>query len=70
MQVRTKLFFLYAHYAGSRSNMIVSSSSITVKSQLIKKLNHLISTDREQVIEVEFDYKIEEQAIAKIENLM
>jgi ABC-2 type transport system ATP-binding protein len=33
-----------------------------------KKLNHLISTDREQVIEVEFDYKIEEQAIAKIEN--
>jgi ABC-2 type transport system ATP-binding protein len=48
----------------------VSSSSITVKSQLIKKLNHLISTDREQVIEVEFDYKIEEQAIAKIENLI
>jgi hypothetical protein len=47
----------------------VSSSSITVKSQLIK-LNHLISTDREQVIEVEFDYKIEEQAIAKIENLI
>jgi ABC-2 type transport system ATP-binding protein len=45
-------------------------SSITVKSQLIKKLNHLISTDREQVIEVEFDYKIEEQAIAKIENFM
>jgi ABC-2 type transport system ATP-binding protein len=39
------------------------------KSQLIKKLNHLISTDKEQVIEVEFDYKIEEQAIAKIENL-
>jgi ABC-2 type transport system ATP-binding protein len=35
-----------------------------------KKLNHLISTDREQVIEVEFDYKIEEQAIAKIENLI
>jgi ABC-2 type transport system ATP-binding protein len=48
----------------------VSSSSITVKSQLIKKLNHLISTDKEQVIEVEFDYKIEEQAIAKIENLI
>jgi ABC-2 type transport system ATP-binding protein len=47
----------------------VSSSSITVKSQLIKKKN-LISTDKEQVIEVEFDYKIEEQAIAKIENLI
>ncbi|UFH46825.1 gliding motility-associated ABC transporter ATP-binding subunit GldA [Flavobacterium galactosidilyticum] len=34
-----------------------------------KKLDKLISTDKEQVIEVEFDYKIEEQAIAKIENL-
>jgi ABC-2 type transport system ATP-binding protein len=33
-----------------------------------KKLDHLISADKEQVIEVEFDYKIEEQAIAKIEN--
>jgi ABC-2 type transport system ATP-binding protein len=35
-----------------------------------KKLDHLISADKEQVIEVEFDYKIEEQAIAKIENLI
>jgi ABC-2 type transport system ATP-binding protein len=35
-----------------------------------KKLDHLISEDKEQVIEVEFDYKIEEQAIAKIENLV
>ncbi|WP_035668347.1 gliding motility-associated ABC transporter ATP-binding subunit GldA [Flavobacterium sp. 83] len=34
-----------------------------------KKLDNLISEDKEQVIEVEFDYKIEEQAIAKIENL-
>jgi ABC-2 type transport system ATP-binding protein len=34
-----------------------------------KKLDHLISADKEQVIEVEFDYKIEEQAITKIENL-
>ena len=34
-----------------------------------KKLNNLISTEKEQVIEVEFDYKIEEQLIAKIENL-
>ena len=29
-----------------------------------KKLDKLISADKEQVIEVEFDYKIEEQAIA------
>ena len=34
-----------------------------------KKLENLISTEKEQVIEVEFDYKIEEQLIAKIENL-
>lgn len=35
-----------------------------------KKLDNLISEDKEQVIEVEFDYKIEEQAISKIENLV
>ena len=34
-----------------------------------KKLDTLIATDKEQIIEVEFDYKIEEQLIAKIENL-
>jgi ABC-2 type transport system ATP-binding protein len=34
-----------------------------------KKLDNLISENKEQLIEVEFDYKIEEQAIAKIENL-
>ena len=31
-----------------------------------KKLDKLISADKEQIIEVEFDYKIEEEAIAKI----
>ena len=35
-----------------------------------KKLDNLISEDKEQVIEVEFDYKIEEQAFSKIENLV
>ncbi len=34
-----------------------------------KKLDTLISADKEQIIEVEFDYKVEEQLIAKIENL-
>lgn len=34
-----------------------------------KKLDNLISADKEQIIEVEFDYKIEEQAIARIPNL-
>lgn len=35
-----------------------------------KKLDNLVSEQNEQVIEVEFDYKIEEQLIAKIENLI
>ncbi|WP_338408496.1 gliding motility-associated ABC transporter ATP-binding subunit GldA [uncultured Flavobacterium sp.] len=34
-----------------------------------KKLDNLISEEKQQVIEVEFDYKVEEQLIAKIENL-
>lgn len=34
-----------------------------------KKLDKLIAEDKEQVIEVEFDYKVEEQLIAKLENL-
>jgi ABC-2 type transport system ATP-binding protein len=34
-----------------------------------KKLDSLISENKEQLIEVEFDYKIEEQVISKIENL-
>jgi ABC-2 type transport system ATP-binding protein len=34
-----------------------------------KKLDNLISAEKEQIIEVEFDYKVEEQLIAKIENL-
>jgi len=34
-----------------------------------KKLDNLISADKEQVIEVEFDYKIEEQLIAAIPHL-
>lgn len=34
-----------------------------------KKLDKLISTEKEQIIEVEFDNKIEEEAIAKIPHL-
>jgi ABC-2 type transport system ATP-binding protein len=34
-----------------------------------KKLEKLISADKEQIIEVEFDYKIEEEAIAKMPHL-
>ncbi|MBK0370619.1 gliding motility-associated ABC transporter ATP-binding subunit GldA [Flavobacterium agrisoli] len=35
-----------------------------------KKLDQLVSADKEQVIEVEFDFKIEEQLIARLENLV
>ena len=34
-----------------------------------RKLESLISADKEQVIEVEFDYKIEEEAVARIPHL-
>ncbi len=34
-----------------------------------KKLDNLISGDKEQVIEVEFDYKIEEEAVARMPHL-
>jgi len=34
-----------------------------------KKLDNLISAEKEQIIEVEFDNQVEEQLIAKIENL-
>ncbi len=35
-----------------------------------KKLDKLISTDKEQIIEVEFDFKIEKETIAKLPNLI
>ncbi|MFG4001206.1 gliding motility-associated ABC transporter ATP-binding subunit GldA [Flavobacterium aquidurense] len=34
-----------------------------------KKLDHLVSENKEQLIEVEFDYQIEEQLLAKLENI-
>lgn len=33
------------------------------------KLDHLVSDNKEQVIEVEFDYQIEEQLLARLENI-
>jgi len=34
-----------------------------------KKLDHLVSENKEQIIEVEFDYQIQEQLLAKLENI-
>ncbi|KFF06963.1 gliding motility-associated ABC transporter ATP-binding subunit GldA [Flavobacterium reichenbachii] len=33
------------------------------------KLDHLVAVNKEQVIEVEFDYQVEEQLLAKLENI-
>jgi ABC-2 type transport system ATP-binding protein len=33
------------------------------------KLDHLVAANKEQVIEVEFDYQVEEQLLAKLENI-
>ncbi len=35
-----------------------------------KKIEILISSDKEQIIEVEFDFKVEEQLLSKIENIV
>ncbi|MFT4756869.1 MAG: ABC-2 type transport system ATP-binding protein [Vicingaceae bacterium] len=45
--------------------IIINKGKIVVD----KKLDNLISENKEQIIEVEFDYKIEEQVISRIENL-
>jgi ABC-2 type transport system ATP-binding protein len=45
--------------------IIINKGKIVVD----KKLDNLISANKEQIIEVEFDYKIEEQVISRIENL-
>jgi ABC-2 type transport system ATP-binding protein len=45
--------------------IIINNGKIVVDKQLDK----LISADKEQIIEVEFDYKIEEEAVARIPHL-
>ena len=46
--------------------VIIINNGIIVADQ---KLDKLISADKEQVIEVEFDYKIEEEAVARMPHL-
>jgi ABC-2 type transport system ATP-binding protein len=67
---KDKTVFLSTHIM-QEVEAICDRVIIIDKGQLVadKKLDTLISADTEQVIEVEFDYKIEEEAIAKIENL-
>jgi ABC-2 type transport system ATP-binding protein len=57
-------FSFHAHHAGSGTicdRVIINNGKIVAD----KKLDHLISADKEQVIEVEFDYKIENRLLPK-----
>jgi ABC-2 type transport system ATP-binding protein len=67
---KTKRFSFPHNIAGSRGHLwpsaiIINNGKIVTD----KKLDNLISEDKEQVIE-EFDYKIEEQLFPKLKNLV
>lgn len=68
---KNKTVFLSTHIM-QEVEAICDRVIIINKGQIVadKKLDNLISEEKEQIIEVEFDYKIEEQAISKIENLV
>ena len=67
---KDKTVFLSTHIM-QEVEAICDRVIIINKGQIVadKKLDHLITADKEQVIEVEFDYKIEEQAIARMPHL-
>ena len=70
MQEKIKLFFLSTHIM-QEVEAICDRVIIIDKGQIVadNKLDHLVTADKEQVIEVEFDYKVEEQLLAKLENI-
>jgi ABC-2 type transport system ATP-binding protein len=67
---KNKTVFLSTHIM-QEVEAICDRVIIINKGQIVadKKLDKLISADKEQVIEVEFDYKIEEEAVARIPHL-
>ncbi len=67
---KDKTVFLSTHIM-QEVEAICDRVIIIDKGQIVadNKLNHLVNTDKEQVIEVEFDYKVEEQLLAKLENI-
>jgi ABC-2 type transport system ATP-binding protein len=67
---KDKTVFLSTHIM-QEVEAICDRVIIINKGQIVadKKLDHLITANKEQVIEVEFDYKIEEQAIARMPHL-
>lgn len=67
---KDKTVFLSTHIM-QEVEAICDRVIIIDKGQIVadKKLEKLIAEDSEQIIEVEFDYKVEEQLLAKLENI-
>jgi ABC-2 type transport system ATP-binding protein len=67
---KDKTVFLSTHIM-QEVEAICDRVIIIDKGQIVadKKLDKLISENKEQIIEVEFDYKVEEQLLAKLDNI-
>lgn len=67
---KDKTVFLSTHIM-QEVEAICDRVIIIDKGQIVadKKLDHLVSEGKEQVIEVEFDYQIQEQLLARLENI-
>ncbi|WDF63993.1 gliding motility-associated ABC transporter ATP-binding subunit GldA [Flavobacterium sp. KACC 22763] len=67
---KNKTVFLSTHIM-QEVEAICDRVIIIDKGQIVadNKLDHLVTANKEQVIEVEFDYKVEEQLLAKLENI-
>ncbi|KAF2507937.1 gliding motility-associated ABC transporter ATP-binding subunit GldA [Flavobacterium zhairuonense] len=67
---KDKTVFLSTHIM-QEVEAICDRVIIIDKGQIVadNKLDHLVSADKEQVIEVEFDYQVEQQLLAKLENI-
>ena len=68
---KDKTVFLSTHIM-QEVEAICDRVIIIDKGQIVadNKLDHLVAANKEQVIEVEFDYKVEEQLLAKLENIV
>ena len=67
---KNKTVFLSTHIM-QEVEAICDRVIIIDKGQIVadNKLDHLVTANKEQVIEVEFDYKVEEQLLARLENI-
>jgi len=67
---KNKTVFLSTHIM-QEVEAICDRVIIINKGQIVadNKLDHLVTANKEQVIEVEFDYKVEEQLLARLENI-